>query len=120
AAWYYQVPSSPMLRYLLVPTQGDSLAKRVETVESCDPDGAERPARERILGAEFRSFTERGYAETSTLEIATRAKVSKRDLYAIFGSKQAILLACIPSRTDQMRLPLDLPVPKDRAMLAAI
>jgi AcrR family transcriptional regulator len=36
--------------------------------------------RERILTAAFEAFHERGYAATSTLEIATRARVSKRDL----------------------------------------
>jgi len=29
-----------------------------------------------------------GYATTSTLEIATRARVSKRELYALVGNKQ--------------------------------
>ena len=74
---------------------------------------------ERILGAAFRAFTEDGYAETSTLDIARRAKVSKRDLYANFGSKHAVLVACIESRADRMRLPRDLPDPRTREMLAA-
>ena len=39
--------------------------------------------RSRILGAAFDSFVEHGYAETTTIEIATRAKVSKRELYAL-------------------------------------
>jgi len=47
-----------------------------------DRSSAETPVQERILGAAFKSFTEDGYAGTSTLEIARRAKVSKRDLYA--------------------------------------
>ena len=75
--------------------------------------------RERILGAAFKAFTEDGYAETSTLEIARRAKISKRDLYANFGSKQAVLVACIKSRADRMRLPPDLPTPRSRQMLAS-
>jgi AcrR family transcriptional regulator len=87
---------------------------------SPDPDAAaEQPISGRILGAAFKAFTENGYAGTSTLEIATRAKVSKRDLYANFGSKQAVLVACIKSRTARMRLSPDLPVPQNRAMLAA-
>jgi AcrR family transcriptional regulator len=85
-----------------------------------DPDNnAETPISGRILGAAFKTFTEKGYAGTSTLEIATRAKVSKRDLYANFGSKQAVLVACIKNRTARMRLSPDLPVPQNRAMLAA-
>jgi AcrR family transcriptional regulator len=68
----------------------------------------------RIIGAAFLAFLEHGYAETTMLEIATRAKVSKRDLYANFSSKQAILLACIADRAARMRLQPDLPVPRDR------
>ena len=77
------------------------------------------PVRERILGAAFKAFTEEGYAATSTLEIATRAKVSKRDLYANFGSKHAMLVACVRSRAERMRLPPGLPIPDSRQMLAA-
>jgi AcrR family transcriptional regulator len=79
----------------------------------------ENPMCERILGAAFKAFTENGYADTSTLEIATRAKVSKRDLYSNFGSKQAILIACIASRAQRMRLPPNLPPPRSREVLAA-
>jgi AcrR family transcriptional regulator len=75
---------------------------------------------ERILGAAFKAFTEDGYAETSTLDIARRAKISKRDLYANFGSKHAVLVACIKSRADRMRLPPDLPTPRSRQMLASM
>ena len=51
-----------------------------------EPAAAENPMRERILRAAFQAFMEDGYAGTSTLDIATRAKASKRDLYANFGS----------------------------------
>jgi AcrR family transcriptional regulator len=84
-----------------------------------DRSSAETPTQERILGAAFKSFIEDGYAGTSTLEIARRAKVSKRDLYANFGSKHAVLVACIKSRADRMRLPPDLPTPRSRQMLAS-
>jgi AcrR family transcriptional regulator len=73
----------------------------------------------RILGAAFEAFAEEGYAGVSTLDIATRAKISKRDLYANFGSKHEVLLACIKSRADRMRLPADLPIPSSRQMLAS-
>jgi AcrR family transcriptional regulator len=79
----------------------------------------EDAACDRIVGAAFDAFMEKGYARTSTLEIATRARVSKRDLYASFPSKQAILLACITSRAARMRLPPDLPTPRSTQMLAA-
>jgi AcrR family transcriptional regulator len=73
----------------------------------------------RILGAAFEAFAEEGYAGTSTLDIATRAKVSKRDLYANFGSKHAVLVACIKSRADRMRLSAELPIPGSRQRLAS-
>jgi len=79
-----------------------------------------QPMQERILGAAFRAFTEDGYAGTSTLEIAKRAKVSKRDLYANFGSKHAVLVACIKSRAGRMRLTQELPAPDSRQMLASM
>ena len=63
----------------------------------------ESDMRQRILHAAFHAFTENGYAGTSTLAIATRAKVSKRDLYGLFENKQAMLVACIKSRTAAMR-----------------
>jgi AcrR family transcriptional regulator len=81
---------------------------------------AEEAVRERIRRAAFKAFTEKGYGSTSTLEIATRAKVSKRELYTLFGSKQAILVACISTRVSRMRPPPDLPVPTSRAMFASL
>jgi AcrR family transcriptional regulator len=90
------------------------------TIADETPAGTPGPSlRERILGAAFGAFIERGYAGTSTLDIARRAKVSKRDLYAQFGSKQAMLAICIAERSERMRMPLDLPVPHDREALAA-
>jgi AcrR family transcriptional regulator len=80
----------------------------------------DEPIRQRILAAAFKVFTENGYAGTSTLEIATRARVSRRDLYAMVGDKRAVLVACITSRTSRMQLRPDLPVPRSRDELAAI
>src|SRR5689334_25371741 len=77
----------------------------------------ETPARQRILEAAFSAFMERGYAETSTLEIATRARASKRELYAEFSGKQDLLLACIRQRAERLKLPVDLPELADRATL---
>lgn len=77
------------------------------------------PARTRIIHAAFSAFMERGYHQTSTLEIATRAKVSKRELYALFDNKHAMLVACIVERTQQMRVPLTLPPAQSRPALAA-
>src|SRR5260370_40755636 len=84
-----------------------------------DRSSTVHPMHERILRAAFQAFTEDGYADTSTLEIARRAKISKRDLYANFRSKHAVLVACIMSRADRMRLPPNLPTPRNRQMLAS-
>jgi AcrR family transcriptional regulator len=62
---------------------------------------------------------EKGYAGTSTLEIATRAKVSKRDLYQVCPDKPALLKDAIIERAQRMRLPLKLPAARDRETLAA-
>jgi AcrR family transcriptional regulator len=84
------------------------------------PDIAPSLARDRILEAAFAAFRENGYFQTSTLEIATRARVSKRELYALVGDKQKILVACITERAGRMRPPADVPTPKDRETLAQV
>ncbi len=76
--------------------------------------------RERILEAAFTAFMKSGYATTSTLEIATRARVSKRELYRLVGSKQEILIACISERSKRLNVPADLPVPTNRETLEQV
>ena len=76
--------------------------------------------RSRILDAAFAAFMKSGYAATSTLEIATRARVSKRELYAVVGNKQEMLIACIGERATRLKVPADLPVPRDRETLAQV
>jgi len=83
-------------------------------------DTDENPVRKRIVGAAFSVFMERGYAETSTLEIATRARVSKRELYALVGNKQEMLVACISERAERLRLPEDMPLVRNRETLARV
>jgi len=63
-------------------------------------------------------FMKRGYAGVSTRDIATAAKVSKRELYASFENKQAILVACITHRIAQIDAPVALPSVSDRASLS--
>jgi len=82
---------------------------------------ADRTAvRKRIVGAALSAFMEGGYAQTSTLEIATRARVSKRELYALFGNKEAMLVACITERAQRLKAPADLPELRDREILAEV
>src|SRR5215210_2192257 len=80
--------------------------------------GNETAVRERILEAAFAAFMENGYGTTSTLEIARRARVSKRELYALVGHKQELLVACISERAKRLDVPADLPVVSDRETLA--
>src|SRR5499425_241301 len=80
----------------------------------------EATVRKRILKAAFAAFTKSGYATASMLEIATRARVSKRELYALVGNKQEMLIACIGERAKRLDVPADLPVPRDRETLARV
>ena len=59
--------------------------------------------RDRVLYAAFSLFREDGFSSTSMLDIVTRARISKRDLYALFNNKHAVLAACISEHTEQMR-----------------
>ncbi|HEX5421541.1 MAG TPA: TetR/AcrR family transcriptional regulator [Gammaproteobacteria bacterium] len=82
--------------------------------------GDEAAVRGRILDAAFAAFMRNGYAATSTLEIATRARVSKRELYALFGNKREILTACIRERATRLKVPAELSLPHDREALAQV
>jgi AcrR family transcriptional regulator len=82
--------------------------------------GEETAVRERILTAAFAAFKKNGYATTSTLEIATRARVSKRELYALVGNKQEMLMACISERAKRLDASADLPVLRDRGILEQV
>jgi len=82
--------------------------------------GDEAAVRERILEAAFAAFMKNGYGATSTLEIATRARVSKRELYALVGTKEEMLVACITERAHRLEAPADLPEPRDRDTLGKL
>ena len=77
-------------------------------------EGDEAAVRVRILDAAFAAFMAKGYAASSTLEIATRARVSKRELYALVGKKEEMLVACISNRAKRFQVPAELPEPRDR------
>jgi AcrR family transcriptional regulator len=80
----------------------------------------ETEVRARILDAAFEAFMKSGYEAASTLEIATSARVSKRELYALVGNKKEMLIACISARATRLQVPTDLPVPQDRETLARV
>ena len=86
-------------------------------MSSAAPD--EPSKRDRILHEAMCAFMENGFAATTTLEIATRARVSKRELYALVGNKDEMLATCIAERGRRMRLPEGFPAPTDSAGLKA-
>lgn len=100
------------------------MEKRRKTTARSMPAATPSPAkeaegpRERIMEAAFAVLMERGYARASTLEIATRARVSKRELYTLFGDKRGVLVEMITRRAARMHQALDLPPATDRAGLA--
>jgi len=49
----------------------------------------------RILDATLEVFSEFSFEDATTSEIANRARISKRDLYALFPNKQALLMGTI-------------------------
>jgi AcrR family transcriptional regulator len=101
---------------------GTNIVKESEMVKTStskrrQEDRDEAAVRERILDAAFAAFMKSGYAAASTLEIATRACVSKRELYALVGNKQEMLIACITGRAKRFDVPVDLPALSDRETL---
>lgn len=82
--------------------------------------GPQPEVRGRILDAAFATFMKRGYAASSTLQIATDARASKRELYSLVGNKQELLIACITERARRFKVPAELPEPNDRNMLARV
>ena len=93
---------------------------RAKRSKSREENGDETAVRKRILRAAFATFTKSGYAAASTLEIATRARVSKRELYALVGNKQEMLIACISERAKRLDVPAELPILHDRETLARV
>jgi AcrR family transcriptional regulator len=67
-----------------------------------------RETRRRLLDAAYRLFAERGYAATSIPAIAQEAGVAVPTVYWAFGSKRALLMELVSSRTvgDEEQIPL--------------
>lgn len=106
--------SPPSGTILIVMTKAATSKRQQKSTE-------ESAVRERILEAAFEAFMKSGYAAASTLEIASRARVSKRELYSLVGNKQQMLIACIAERSrERLTAPAELPVPRDRETLGQI
>lgn len=80
-------------------------------------DEARAARRKAILEAAGAVFFERGFEAATTLEIAKRARTSKRALYDLFGSKDVLLAALIRESSKQMEAPLELRAPQSRDAL---
>ncbi|MDN7378386.1 TetR/AcrR family transcriptional regulator [Escherichia coli] len=65
-----------------------------------------------VIGA-YSAFIELGFAQTSTTEIARRAKVSKRTIYEVFSNKKEIFSEVIK---EYKALFLDLPRPENEEL----
>jgi AcrR family transcriptional regulator len=87
---------------------------------TADPAGTDDDKRERILQVAMETFLAHGFSAATTLEIATRARVSKRELYALVGNKREMLVACITRRARQLHVPADMPVVHDRDSLQQV
>lgn len=85
--------------------------------QTSEPHGS---ARDRILQAAFETIQEAGFTGASTIEIATRAHVSKRELYTLFDNKDELLLACISERAIAISNSLALPSPTTTADLIQV
>jgi AcrR family transcriptional regulator len=77
------------------------------------------PLRQRVMDAAFAIFLDKGFAATSTLDIASRANISKRDLYQVAAGKSELLRQAMAERAGKMRPPPELPVATSREALAA-
>ena len=62
-----------------------------------------RHTRERVIDAAYALFYRRGFARVSIDEIAERASITKRTLYAHFASKDE-LLACVLEAQSELAL----------------
>jgi len=69
--------------------------------------------RDRLFTAAMNAFIERGFARTTTADVASRAKVSKRDLYRLFADKTELFLEAVKSRRH---LIVDLPRPSGESL----
>jgi TetR/AcrR family transcriptional regulator, mexJK operon transcriptional repressor len=84
------------------------------------PRDWEQPTkRGEILRVAAKLFFEKGYEATTTRDIATLAKTSKRTVYAEFPRKEMILRALIGSSTAEITEAIDLELPATREDLLA-
>lgn len=83
--------------------------------EAPGPEHTADPRREAMLSAAFEAFVEHGVSGTTTDEIARRARVSKREIYRLFGNKEVLFAELVRARGTTMRRGLTLAPPESRA-----
>ncbi len=70
------------------------------------------PRLETILLAAYEVFLEKGISGATTLDIARRAHTSKREIYTLFGNKEALFTAMVRCRAGLMHQALALAPPQ--------
>ena len=75
-------------------------------------EDAADPRLEAILLAAYEVFLDKGISGATTLDIARRARTSKREIYRLFGSKEALFRVMVCSRAGLMRQALVLTPPQ--------
>ena len=120
-----RVPAAqnPAFQYSRTPALRATAPEHEDAQEaSSQPKPVSGSIRDRVLNAAFSLFRENGFSSTSMLDIVTEARISKRDLYALFRNKHEVLTACITERTERMRRPLDtmISVPQTRDALDTV
>jgi AcrR family transcriptional regulator len=114
---------NPTLAHSRTPTPRPAAPEHEDEQEaSSRPTPVSSSIRDRVLNAAFSLFREHGFSSTSMLDIVTEARISKRDLYALFRNKHEVLAACIGERTERMRRPLDtmISMPQTRDALTTL
>jgi AcrR family transcriptional regulator len=71
--------------------------------------------RQAILATAGEAFLTKGYAATTTLEIARLANTSKRALYQHFADKRDILDKFVRERSGDMAAPIEMAEPRSKA-----
>jgi AcrR family transcriptional regulator len=79
------------------------------------PGAADDPRGAEIRRAAFEAFVAHGVSGATTDEIARRARVSKREIYRLFGSREALFAGLVQERAGAMRQALELAPPPDAA-----
>jgi AcrR family transcriptional regulator len=64
----------------------------------------DRSVRERLIEEAVQLFAEKGFAGTSTREIARLADVNETSLFRVFGNKEDLFWTALKSRLGQVRL----------------